>query len=158
MYWANLDRAMYIVVNKDTDEIYEERIHLDKDFAEQLVDKANRIIFAPEPLDKCEGFGCKFCNYKSLCLEGGWAEVNCRTCAFSDVVADGKWKCCKYSKEIPHLTQRNGCPSHCYIPKLVPLEQVDADAENWTISYAGGLVNGIGYVASKDMKEKVVRE
>ena len=151
MLWAKLDRAYYLCVCKETDEIYGERIHFDKVFADTLVDKANRVIFANEPLDRCEGFHCKFCNHKSICFGGGWAEVNCRTCAFSDVVIDGKWFCPKYAKEIPGITQRNGCPSHCYIPALVPLEQIDADAENWTITYAGGLVNGIGHVASKDM-------
>jgi hypothetical protein len=62
MLWSGLDRAMYLVVNKDTDEIYQERVHYDKAFAEQLEDKSFRIIFADEPLDKCEGFSCKFCN------------------------------------------------------------------------------------------------
>ena len=152
MLWAKLERAYYLCVCKETDEIYGERIYFDKEFADALVDKANRIIFANEPLDRNEGFGCKFCNHKSICHEGGWVEVNCRTCAFSDVIDDGKWKCCKYEKEIPPLTQRNGCPAHAYIPALVPLEQIDADAENWTIIYAGGLVNGIGHVASKDMR------
>lgn len=153
-HWSNLERAMYIVVNKDTDEIYEERVHYDKAFAEQLEEKANHIIFADEPLERIgekDSFACKFCNHKSICHECGYAEVNCRTCAFSDVVVDGKWWCGKYSKEIPPLTQRNACPSHCFIPALVPRAQVDADAANWTITYDGGLVNGIGHVASKDM-------
>jgi len=153
-HWSNLERAMYIVVNKDTDEIYEERIHYDKAFAEQLEEKANQIIFADEPLERIgekDSFACKFCNHKSICHEGGWAEANCRTCAFSDVVVDGKWYCAKYKKDVPSLTQRNGCPAHCFIPALVPLEQIDADAINYTVTYEGGLVNGMGHVASKDM-------
>lgn len=154
MSWSNLDRAMYLVVCKDTDEIYSERIHYDKDIAERLRVKAHNVIFSPEPLERIgteTDFRCKFCDHKPICHNKQFPEVNCRTCAFSDAMSNGDWNCCRYNHKIEPLTQRNGCPSHAFIPALVPLQQIDADVDLWTITYEGNVVNGQGFISSKDM-------
>ena len=49
MHLAELDRCYFFCVNKNTDEIYGERIKLDKKEAKGLVDKANKIVFADTP-------------------------------------------------------------------------------------------------------------
>jgi len=154
MFWAGLDRAMYIVVNKDTDELYQERVYFDKAYADRLEAKAYRVIFANEPSymvsDSDKDMRCRFCQHIELCRGRCLAEVNCRTCAFADVIEDGKWKCARTGKEIPPLSQRNGCPLHVYVPALVCLTQTDADNEKGWIMY-GDIVNGKGATASKDL-------
>jgi len=152
--WSGLTRAFYLCVCKETDEIYGERIYYDQAVADKMIDKAYRIIFANEPSFKISDFDkdmrCRFCQHIELCRGRCLAEVNCRTCAFADVIEDGKWKCARTGKEIPPLSQRNGCPVHVYIPALVCLTQTDADNEKGWIMY-GDVVNGKGAVASKDL-------
>jgi len=150
LLWSGLERAYYFCVCKEDDSIYGERIYYDKEFAEKLTDKAYRIIFADSPLEKNESYKCKFCTHRAVCLEKQLPEINCRTCAFSDVIDDGKWKCVRYEKEIDSVTQRNGCPAHVFIPAFVG-EPTDASETEWTISY-GTVTNGLGYVSSKEMK------
>ena len=154
MHWSGVDRAMYIAVNKDTDEMYQQRISYDKAYAERLEDKSYRVIFANEPSymvsDSDKDMRCRFCQHQDLCRGRCLPEVNCRTCAFSDVIEDGKWSCARFKKDIPSLSQRNGCPAHVFIPKLVPLEQTDADNDRGWIMY-GDIINGAGATASKGL-------
>lgn len=160
LFWSGLDRAMYIVVNKNSDDLYQERVYFDKEAAEALEAKAYRIIFANEPSlpisDSDKAMTCRFCQHQDLCRGRCLPEVNCRTCAFSDVIEDGKWKCVRDGKELLPLSQRNGCPRHCFIPALLPFgSPVDASNEEGTIAYSNGIVNGKGATASKDLWKKV---
>lgn len=46
MRLTGMTRAMYLAVNKDNDDLYVERVEVDGDFADRLLAKAGRIIFA----------------------------------------------------------------------------------------------------------------
>ena len=82
VYWAqaqtymahlNLECCLFTCLNRDTGEVYAEVIRLDTYAAQQLIDKAVRIIssqtadeltkFSQDP----SNFGCKFCDYKARC-------------------------------------------------------------------------------------------
>jgi hypothetical protein len=84
MKFAQLDRAFYIVVCKETDELYAERIHFDKAKAEALHAKARRIASAknaPAKLSNDASFWlCKFCQFWSVCHGTQTAKMSCRTC------------------------------------------------------------------------------
>ena len=54
------------------------------------------------------------------------------------------------------LDQKQACDKHAFIPQLVPLEVVDADATNGTVTYAGGITNGPGAIASRDLQESII--
>ena len=43
-----MTRAMYLGINKDNDELYSERVNADATRPNLLIEKAERIIFAPE--------------------------------------------------------------------------------------------------------------
>lgn len=156
MKWSNLDRAYYICVCKDTDEIYGERIHFDKDFAQSLESKAHYIICASNPPDKLgeseTDFRCKFCEFKRLCWNDNLPEINCRTCCHSNPSKIDGWECERHKHPLSVQQQFVGCDSHIFIPSLVPLEVVDADAEKGTVTYAGGLINGPGAMSSEEFK------
>lgn len=158
MGWAGLDRAFYIAVCKDTDEIYDERVYFDQELFDRLRLKADRIIFADEPSHKIAGdithFKCRFCPHKWSCHSTRLPEVNCRTCAFSDVEDDGQWSCTRFKTMIDKEQQKKACDYHCFIPALVPLEQTDADADRGWIVY-GDITNGCGATLSRDMQEKI---
>ena len=157
--WFKLERAFFIVVNKDTDEIWSERIYYDKDFAERLAVKAKRVVYSDVPLERLgdneNSFACKFCDHADLCWGKALPLVSCRTCAFSTPEVDGTWTCGRGEKKvIGEFEQKQGCEGHIYIPELVPLEQTDADPEKGTISY-GDIVNGPGHVSSVDLEKEI---
>jgi hypothetical protein len=161
MKWTKLDRAYLIAVCKDTDEIHGERIYFNGLEANQLKERAKRIIFRDTPppriYDDPNGFQCRWCDHKEICHLKGLPIVGCRTCARSTPEEDGNWYCSSKCQEkgpvlVDMEKQKAGCGCHIFIPNLVPLEQTDADPEKGTISY-GQIVNGPGAIASKDLQE-----
>lgn len=125
MLLSGLTRAFYLAVNKNNDELYSERIKVDKTFAAELIDKAVRVITASEPPKKISNdpswFKCKFCDYSDICHGDGIAETNCRTCAHSTPILNGDadWACNKYENDkIPLDFQRKGCDKHAFINGL----------------------------------------
>jgi hypothetical protein len=157
-YFLELDRAMYLVANKDTDEIYCEWIHLDKDLAEKLVAKAERIIKATEPppgISTDPGwYQCKFCDFYSLCHEEKIAESNCRTCCHSTPVKDAKWHCGMDETILTEKKQRKGCEAHIYIPPLIPFAK-PVDGTTGTVTYemkdGTQFTNGPGHWLSSEL-------
>lgn len=113
--------ALYMAVNKNTDELYAEVIHLDSTCADFYADRGEQIIFMelpPERLHNSPGFfACKFCDHKPLCHLNGDPEVNCRTCEYSFPYKDGTWICSRHNAVIPKDVQLTGCQQ--YTRKLV---------------------------------------
>jgi hypothetical protein len=120
MYLAELDRAYFFAVEKDTDNIYGERVKLDMAEAMALIAKAGEVIFAATPPSKISDdpsfFGCKFCPYFAVCHGCKIPEVNCRTCAHSTPERDGTWSCAKHGRE----TTGEACADHLFIPQIMP--------------------------------------
>lgn len=131
MHLKEPTRALYLAVNKNDDSLYAERIHYDKEAATRLIQKAQTIIDAPEPLEriseKPDWFECKFCNHYAICHQEALPEVHCRTCAYSTAEPDGTWTCCVNpdSKDVlSYEDQLRGCGDHLYIPALVSFAQM----------------------------------
>lgn len=137
MQLAGLDRAFYLAVNKDTDELYQERIHHDAEGALRLLAKAERILGAAQPpariTDDPAFFQCRFCDHAKVCHEGDSPERHCRSCLHATPVAGGEWHCERHKLGLTPDMQRTGCAAHLFIPGLVPGQQVDA-GEDW-VSY-----------------------
>lgn len=143
MRWAQLERALYLAVNKDTDDLHAERVHYDADAAAALEAKAERVIFAAEPgprlSDDPAFFKCKFCPVSTVCHTPKLPLASCRTCLHATPErdgSDGNWSCAlaKDVGPIPLQVQREGCPSHLYVPALLARwgEAVDAsETEGW---------------------------
>lgn len=138
IYWAQcqvgmllsgLDRCYFFAVNKNTDDMYGERIKLDKREAEALIDRAERIIFAQQPpsrlTEEASDWRCKFCPYWAVCHGCKIPEVNCRTCCHVTPEQDGTWTCARGKTPEP-------CEEHLYIPMMMPkdIEMTDA-ADDW---------------------------
>jgi hypothetical protein len=136
MHLTGITRAMYLAVNKDTDDLYVERLEVEPHHAEKLLEKAGRIIFAmvppPRISDDPDWFQCRLCDHAPLCHDRGDGvvapEVNCRTCLHSTPV-DGGWHCDRHQKHLTDVDQRAGCTQHLYLPPLVPGEQIDAGCD-----------------------------
>jgi len=132
MRLTGMTRAMYLAVNKDNDDLYVERVEADGDFADRLLAKAGRIIFAARPPERISEdpawYQCRLCNHADVCRHELFAAVNCRTCLGATPV-DGGWQCERQERSLSEAEQRSGCTHHLYIPDLVPGEQVDAGAD-----------------------------
>lgn len=155
MFMSNLSRAAYLAVNKNTDELYFERVPYDHIDAAHIMLRMEEIITAQSPPVKLHenpdhkmAFMCRSCPALGVCHSGQFAQRNCRTCLHStpDIVAGG-WHCAITQEEISIEVQRTGCGSHLFIPGIVPGEQIDADPQAGTVTYrmasGGTWVDGV---------------
>ena len=129
-----LKRALYIVVNKNTDEIYTERLEFDNNTYTALVDKAERIVTSDAPLERCESFECKWCEYQKICEWEELPHISCRVCA-----------------HFGRCDTETLCDKHIWNPNLINSEPIDADEHAGWILYADGRRNGPGYLKSEEM-------
>lgn len=139
---SGMDRALYLAVNKDTEELYSERIEFDKVAFEQIEAKFDAIIFAASPPPKISDdpkfFICNWCSHKDVCHGNRVPAVSCRTCVHStpEREGDARWSCAKVQADrnissIPIHVQRTGCQEHLPLPFLLTYaEPIDA-GEGW---------------------------
>jgi hypothetical protein len=133
---VGLKRALYIVVNKNTDEIYSERIELNSKIYKQLIDKAERIVTSDFPLERCESFSCRFCDFKAICEWDELPDINCRCC-------------CHFGK----CEQETVCTKHLWNPHLIPVTATDASEDDNWILYENGVKNGGDGLSSQEIKD-----
>ncbi len=139
MTLMNLTRSFYIAVNKDTDELYQERIEHDVAEGLRTLARAERIIQSINPPPKISNdpawHECRFCSHQEVCHGTAMPERHCRSCLSATPIADGKWYCEKRNHELSSKMQRAGCEQHRYLIGLVHGEQVDAAPDAAWIDY-----------------------
>lgn len=145
-------RAIYIVVNKDNDDIYTERLEYDAKAAQEIVDKALAIITAAEPpvgiSTDPTWYECKFCDYHSICHGEKLPTPTCRSCAHVTPELTGKavWSCASHQTELTVDQQRKGCENHRYIPilltKIAKPVDMDGDAVVYQLDDGQQFTNG----------------
>lgn len=105
----NLTVALYGAVNKNTDELWLEIVHLDTITADQFLDRGTqlvKLVHPPKKLNESPGwFACQYCDHKAVCHLGAVPERNCRTCHFGRPDDDGKWRCYVKPTEPRELTE-----------------------------------------------------
>lgn len=116
----DLERALYLACNKDTDELYSEWVHFDRARFDALMALAEELVAATEPPAKLSDdptyWECKWCNFNAVCHGGKVAEANCRTCCHASAVENGAWAC---ENRKPQIAKQSGCEAHLMIPALV---------------------------------------
>lgn len=126
MHLSGMTRALYLAVNKNTDDLYAERVRYDAPAALRLIEKARRIVSASAPPPRMSNdrnfYLCKWCDFHDICHGDKLPERNCRTCLHSTPVDGGSWACAA-GRDMGG--GKAALPCHRYIPPLVPLEQVD---------------------------------
>lgn len=143
-YWAqgqaymslmDLDRAAFIFVVKDTDEIHVERFERDAGESVQILARAARIIFAAEPPSRISEdaawWACKFCPFHGHCHSTEAPDVTCRSCAHATPMKEGGWRCERHARDLSIDEQDAACADHRYIPALLErfAEPIDADGD-----------------------------
>lgn len=119
-YKFQLQYALYLIVNKNTDEIEPELLELDWGLAEAEIAKAEKIITATMPppriSDNASYWECKSCPMNGICHLNQEPDRNCRSCQFAQPVEDGKWKCHFYNNIIPVEFLAKGCDQWRSLP------------------------------------------
>lgn len=118
----SLNRALYMAVNKNTDELYLELVDYDPAVARSLVDKAESVIFGtglPPRISNSPSthWECRFCAMRGVCLKDKEVRRNCRTCVHSRPERAGGWSCGIGREEIT-TAPKIGCQNYTVIPDL----------------------------------------
>jgi hypothetical protein len=88
MGYGGQERGLFVVENKNTQELYTERVYFNQAQFEELKAKAQRIVEAVDPPAKSEDeSGCRYCDFKDFgCIHppvakaAVAAEPGCQTC------------------------------------------------------------------------------
>jgi hypothetical protein len=145
MHLTGMTRALYLAVNKNTDELYSERIRYNVTESKTLMERAERIITAktaPARIsEKPDYFKCMFCSAHKICWGCGETALSipylsCRQCVHSTPEMDtdfGRWSCAKHGTTISRAQQFASCADHLVLPDLiafaVPTDSTDGSIE-----------------------------
>lgn len=150
MHLADLDRALYYAVCKDSDDLHIERVQHEPAEAQMLVRRAQRVIDADTPPARISAdpawFECKWCHFHPLCHGQRVPEPNCRTCAHATPIADAQWQCGRTSEHRTEAQQRQGCEQHRFIPvlleRIATVADFDGDAVKYQTPSGASFTNG----------------
>jgi len=155
---GKLDRALYLAVNKDNDELYSERIEYSSAEFKAIMVRVERIIASVNPPERMatrrDDWRCKFCEAKDLCFGGDMVlplpAVTCRTCCHATPEIDkgetrGRWSCAKHKKDITNQEQVEKHDCHIVLPSLIlGSEVVDGSADSMKLKSANGIEFYVG--------------
>jgi hypothetical protein len=140
---ADLDRAVFMFVVKDTDEIHVERVERDRAEFDRLIKRAESVVFASEPPPKISNdpawFECKFCHFHAHCHGSAAPAATCRTCAHVTPERDGTWTCERHTIQLSEDVQRQGCTEHRVIPILLANWAEQKDVVDGAVVYRNTL-------------------
>ena len=116
------------------------RTDFDKGAAEYYSDRARQIIDDPNIVpdrisENASFYQCNWCEFSNVCHDGDPPPRNCRTCIYSDPVADGDWRCGYHRVILSTDEQRTGCAKQRYRPALVPGVLLSTNDETNELSY-----------------------
>jgi hypothetical protein len=129
MHLTGMKRALYLAVDKSTDELYSERVKYDKAEAERLMQRAFNTIVrtdAPERISKrSDYYECNWCSARDIC----WGDplsvlpvssVSCRQCCYATPVMNGvaAWECTKHERGLSVSDQDKACKHHIALPDM----------------------------------------
>lgn len=168
MHLADLERTLYLVVNKNDDTLHATRLRRDRAIGVRLLEKAERVIFSQDPpgriAEKADDFRCVRCPRSSVCHGTSLPAVSCRTCLHATPErdgTDGRWTCAKWGQDIPHDFMPTGCDAHLYVPSLLSRwgAAVDASEPGGWVQYEApdgfkfrNGASGIGSFTSRELK------
>ena len=113
LWLSGMKDALYVVICKDDEQLYSERVKLDEEVVKEIEHKLDQVINSEIPplrLAEKEGdWRCKYCDSKEVCWGKVETRQTCRMCANSVVMDDGKWGCMQLKKELTSNEQLKGC-------------------------------------------------
>jgi hypothetical protein len=89
--------ALFMMVNKNTDEIYAELVLFDRSIYDQHLNRGVVLVFTQEPPKKMNDsagfYKCRFCDHRPVCHLNAVPEKTCRSCIKAEVNTNGTWGC-----------------------------------------------------------------
>lgn len=105
--------GVYMMINKNDDDLHVEVVQLDFALAQRLEAKAHRIIISPVPPPKISESltykTCTYCDMLGVCHKGSPYEKNCRSCANASPLDNKQWHCAVFQGVIPPDFIPKGC-------------------------------------------------
>ena len=132
MGYADLDRALFVIDNKNTSEIHTERVHFVRADFETLRARALAILCASDPPDRAfkqEAMDCRWCDHRITCWDEAVMsddEKVCGTCFYVRVgieITSRPWRhWCAHPDHPVRIEQWGlGCPDYVYMwQKVAP--------------------------------------
>jgi len=123
MYKGNLDKGLFVMINKNDSSYHIEKVKSDTNFAKELLRKAESIVFSEDFNDfprignnTPEWYECGWCNYNGICFGKRKTKLkNCRTCKNMDLINNGKFACSLTEEELDLDNQIKGCEKHEFL-------------------------------------------
>ncbi len=117
-----LQKTLFIVANKDTEERYYEIISFNQEEAYEAEDIASDVIATdvpPAKIGSSTWYECKWCDAYQICHFNDPIVQNCRNCINSIIKDNGIWECSKF-KKVLSLTDQALIrkPDSCYEPLI----------------------------------------
>lgn len=136
MLLSQIDRALYVAVCKDDDQMYTERVRLEPLIAKKYLERGHRLALVDHLPPPLSSFECEWCSAYSFCHQiRKTNQVNCRTCAHSTPKADGTWFCERWAEPVPTSDQYLSHRCHCFHPDLVPWQLDLEHTTEWTAAW-----------------------
>lgn len=162
MKYMNLQYTLFMVVNKETDELYAEIIEYDAEIADKYSGRAENIIYTTEALPRLSNMAtfwkCRFCDVKEVCHGKTLPEINCRTCCHWSASREGGYTCERgRHTTVNSDTSHTGCKEHVYDPTLLPSFEFlgGNEQENYTVLRTKGgfeFKQGPDHITSIELK------
>ena len=97
MHYLDLRWGLHVAVCKDNDEWHFTKVNYDERQARNVIDRAYNILRAKRPPRRISETGtyyiCKMCEHSLVCHRGEEPQMNCRTCAASNLGPNSEWRC-----------------------------------------------------------------
>ena len=165
-----LDEIMWVVLNKNTSEIYIDIQQYDPQYAQLQTTRIENVIESESLPNGEYDYRCNMCNHKAVCKGEKVAQISCRSCAHVSVV-NGSFECAHGYGRI--------CHEFVFHPQLIEalgykLEDIDHESqalvfdkfalaregvkiegkptftsEEFSIAHPAGLVHDTGLMALK---------
>ena len=108
---------LFLILNKDTDDLYAEIVDFEPSYGRALKEKAKEILTVLEPkqLDRLsespDWYECRWCPHRDKCHFDDSPDKNCRTCRHSKHVQTNvaKWECLKKNETLYRAEALKGC-------------------------------------------------
>lgn len=111
-----LERALYLAINKDNEDLYGELVSFDREQYWRYIERAGNLINLTEPPKKINEspgwYTCRFCDQRLLCHQGKPPHRNCRTCVFSSPTSNALWHCSNLGVNLNKQQQLLACPNY----------------------------------------------
>lgn len=108
--------ALYMVVNKNNDELYAEIVPFQEQVADEFIQRGVELVWMdqlPSRISNTPGwFQCKWCDHRPVCHLDHEPDLNCRTCAKSKPIEDGTWVCTNTGEVLDKHAQLAACSSY----------------------------------------------